>query len=57
MAIPNPLDVLNEISGLLYTLTRARLLVALRPDKYGRMAAAVWTQGMTMTTGFVIAAV
>ena len=57
MAIPNPLDILNEISGLLHTLTRARLLVALRPDKYGRMAAAIRTQGITMTTGFVIAAV
>lgn len=57
MAATTPLHRVTELRGLLRTLTKARLLVALRPDKYVRMAAAVRREGMTITTGFVIAAV
>jgi acyl-CoA synthetase (AMP-forming)/AMP-acid ligase II len=48
---------LGEARELLATLTRARLLAPLRPDKYLRMAAAIRAEGMSTTTGFATAAV
>jgi acyl-CoA synthetase (AMP-forming)/AMP-acid ligase II len=49
-------DRLAEIHGLLATMTRARLLAPLRPDKYLRMAAAVRREGRSIVTGFAMSA-
>jgi len=56
MSIPNPMDHITEARHVLGTLTRSGLLTALRPDKYVKMAAAVRREGMSVTTGFAIAA-
>jgi acyl-CoA synthetase (AMP-forming)/AMP-acid ligase II len=50
------LDRLRAIRGLMATLTKARLLAAMPPATYVRMAAAVRQEGMSTTTGFAIAA-
>ena len=47
---------LNQIAGLIGTMSRARLIAPLRPDRYVRMAAAVRRAGMNATSGFAIAA-
>jgi acyl-CoA synthetase (AMP-forming)/AMP-acid ligase II len=49
-------DRLAEIRGVLATMTRARLLAPLRPDKYLRMAAAVRREGRSIVTGFAMSA-
>jgi acyl-CoA synthetase (AMP-forming)/AMP-acid ligase II len=49
-------DRLAEIRGMLATMTRARLLAPLRPDKYVRMAAAVRREGRSIVTGFAVSA-
>ena len=41
---------------MLATMTRARLLAPLRPDKYLRMAAAVRREGRSIVTGFAMSA-
>jgi acyl-CoA synthetase (AMP-forming)/AMP-acid ligase II len=46
----------TDVLGLLKTLTRARLIAPLRPDRYVRMVTAVRREGMSATTGFAIAA-
>ena len=56
MATPRRRDRLAELREVLATLVRARLLVALRPDKYVRMAAAVRREGMSTTTGIATSA-
>ena len=50
------LERLNKIAGFIGTMSRARLLAPLRPDRYVRMAAAVRRAGMNATSGFAIAA-
>ncbi|MGA9493256.1 MAG: AMP-binding protein, partial [Mycobacterium sp.] len=50
------LERLNQIAGLVGTMSRARLIAPLRPDRYVRMAAAVRRAGMNATSGFAIAA-
>jgi acyl-CoA synthetase (AMP-forming)/AMP-acid ligase II len=47
---------LGDVAGLLQTLTRARLIAPLRPDRYLRMGAAMRRVGMTATVGFAAAA-
>jgi acyl-CoA synthetase (AMP-forming)/AMP-acid ligase II len=42
--------------ALLRTLSRARLIAPLRPDRYLRMATAIRREGMTPTVGFAVAA-
>ena len=49
-------DRLAEIRGVLATMSRARLLAPLRPDKYLRMAAAVRREGRSIVAGFAISA-
>jgi acyl-CoA synthetase (AMP-forming)/AMP-acid ligase II len=49
-------DRLAEVRGVLATMTRARLLAPLRPDKYLRMAAAVRREGRSIVTGFAMSA-
>jgi acyl-CoA synthetase (AMP-forming)/AMP-acid ligase II len=49
-------DRLAEIRGVLATMTRARLLAPLRPDRYLRMAAAVRREGRSIVTGFAMSA-
>jgi acyl-CoA synthetase (AMP-forming)/AMP-acid ligase II len=50
------LDRVTEIRDLLATLTRARLIAPLRPDKYLRIVAAMRREGMSVTSGFASAA-
>jgi len=50
------LERLNQITGIIGTLSRARLIAPLRPDRYVRMGAAARREGMTVATGFAIAA-
>lgn len=47
---------IREIPGIIRTLRRARLLAAMRPDRYVRMAVAGWRDGMGITSGFASAA-
>src|ERR1700742_2012228 len=47
---------LTQLAGLIGTMSRARLIAPLRPDRYVRMAAAVRRAGMNATSGFAIAA-
>jgi acyl-CoA synthetase (AMP-forming)/AMP-acid ligase II len=44
------------VLGTLQTLTRARLIAPLRPDRYLRIVEAVRREGMSATTGFAMAA-
>lgn len=51
--MPNPL---SETLGLVTTLSRARMIAPMRPDRYLKMAAAMRREGMGMTVGFASAA-
>ena len=51
--MPNPL---SETLGLVATLSRARMIAPMRPDRYLKMAAAMRREGMGMTVGFAGAA-
>jgi fatty-acyl-CoA synthase len=50
------LERLNRTAGVVSTLARARVIAPMRPDRYLRMAAAVRREGMTVASGFSIAA-
>jgi hypothetical protein len=45
------LERLHQIAGLVGTMSRARLIAPLRPDRYVRMAAAVRRAGMNARRG------
>ena len=49
-------DGVTGVLGTLRTLTRARLIAPLRPDRYLRIVEAVRREGMSATTGFAMAA-
>src|SRR5947199_7100605 len=49
-------DRLTETLGLVATMSRARLLAPMRPDKYLRIAAAMQRENMGITSGFAAAA-
>ena len=46
----------NQTAGIVSTLARAGVIAPMRPDRYVRMAAAVRREGMTVASGFAIAA-
>jgi fatty-acyl-CoA synthase len=50
------LERLSQTVGFAGTLSRAGLIAPMRPDRYWRMGAAVRREGMTVATGFAIAA-
>jgi fatty-acyl-CoA synthase len=50
------LERLRQTTGFVGTMYRAGVLAPMRPDRYVRMGAAVRREGMTVTTGFAIAA-
>jgi acyl-CoA synthetase (AMP-forming)/AMP-acid ligase II len=50
------LDRLDEARGLFATMRRARIIAPLRPDRYVRIAAAMWRENMGITSGFAAAA-
>ena len=52
----NPLSPLSSVVGLIGTLARARMIAPMRPDRYLRMGAAMYREGMGMTVGFAGAA-
>ncbi|MBB5167394.1 hypothetical protein [Mycobacterium sp. AZCC_0083] len=56
MASSTLLDRVAELREVLATLIRARLLAALRPDKYVRMVAAVRREGTSTTIGIATSA-
>jgi acyl-CoA synthetase (AMP-forming)/AMP-acid ligase II len=56
MATSNRLERLTELREVLTTLVWARLLVAMRPDKYVRMVAAVRREGTSTTIGIATSA-
>src|SRR3954462_11066930 len=49
-------DRLTETLGIVATMSRARLLAPMRPDKYLRIAAAMQRENMGITSGFAAAA-
>lgn len=49
-------DRLTETLGIVATMSRARLLAPMRPDKYVRIAAAMQRENMAVTSGFAAAA-
>src|SRR3954465_6635977 len=49
-------DRLTETLGIVATMSRARLLAPMRPDKYLRIAAAMARENMGITSGFASAA-
>jgi acyl-CoA synthetase (AMP-forming)/AMP-acid ligase II len=49
-------DRLTETLGLVATMSRARLLAPMRPDKYLRIATAMQRENMGITSGFAAAA-
>ncbi len=49
-------DRLTETLGIVATMSRARLLAPMRPDKYVRIAAAMQRENMGITSGFAAAA-
>jgi len=49
-------DRFTEVRGVLATMTRARLLAPMRPDKYLRMVTAVRREGRSIVSGFAISA-
>ncbi len=49
-------DRFTETLGLVATMSRARLLAPMRPDKYLRIAAAMQRENMGITSGFAAAA-
>jgi acyl-CoA synthetase (AMP-forming)/AMP-acid ligase II len=50
------LERLRQTAGLVGTLARAGVIAPMRPDRYVRMGAAVRREGMTVASGFAIAA-
>src|ERR1700710_746693 len=50
------LERLNRTAGVVSTLARARVIAPLRPDRYLRIGVAVRREGMTVASGFAIAA-
>jgi acyl-CoA synthetase (AMP-forming)/AMP-acid ligase II len=50
------LERLSQTAGIVGTLYRAGVIAPMRPDRYVRMATAVRREGMTVTTGFTVAA-
>jgi len=50
------LERLNQTFGIIGTMYRAGVIAPMRPDRYVRMGRAVRREGMTVTTGFAIAA-
>jgi fatty-acyl-CoA synthase len=50
------LERLNKLAGLVGTMYRAGVIAPMRPDRYVRMGAAVRREGMTVASGFAIAA-
>jgi hypothetical protein len=48
-------DRLTETPGIIATMSRARLLAPMRPDKYLRIAAAMQRENMGITSGFAAA--
>ena len=49
-------DRLTETPAIVATMSRARLLAPMRPDKYLRIAAAMQRENMGITSGFAAAA-
>jgi hypothetical protein len=49
-------DRLTETLGIVATMSRARLLAPMRPDKYLRIAAVMKRENMGVTSGFAAAA-
>jgi acyl-CoA synthetase (AMP-forming)/AMP-acid ligase II len=49
-------DRLNATVGLIATMGRARLIAPMRPDRYLRIAAAMWRENMSSTSGFAATA-
>jgi acyl-CoA synthetase (AMP-forming)/AMP-acid ligase II len=49
-------DRLTETVGIVATMSRARLLAPMRPDKYLRIAQAMQRENMAVTSGFAAAA-
>ena len=49
-------DRIAETLGIVSTMSRARLLAPMRPDKYMRIAAAMRRENMGITSGFAAAA-
>jgi acyl-CoA synthetase (AMP-forming)/AMP-acid ligase II len=49
-------DRLTETLGIVATMSRARLLAPMRPDKYLRIASAMQRENMGITSGFAAAA-
>ncbi|WP_101950801.1 acyl-CoA ligase FadD12 [Mycobacterium sp. 3519A] len=49
-------DRLTETLGVVATMSRARLLAPMRPDKYLRIAQAMQRENMAVTSGFAVAA-
>src|SRR4051812_9098805 len=47
---------ISDVADSLRTVTRARLLIAMRPDKYVRIAAAIRREGTTNTIGIAMSA-
>src|SRR3984957_13956929 len=54
--MPSPLSPLSSVVGLIGTLARARMIAPMRPDRYPRMGAAMYREGLRMTVGFAGAA-
>jgi fatty-acyl-CoA synthase len=50
------LERFNQTAGFVSTFARARVLAPMRPDRYVRIASAVRREGMSVATGFAIAA-
>jgi acyl-CoA synthetase (AMP-forming)/AMP-acid ligase II len=50
------MERLNKTAGIVGTLARARVLAPMRPDRYIRIASAVRREGMTVASGFAMAA-
>jgi acyl-CoA synthetase (AMP-forming)/AMP-acid ligase II len=50
------LERLRQTAGLVGTLARAGVIAPMRPDRYVRMGAAVRREGVTVASGFAIAA-
>jgi fatty-acyl-CoA synthase len=50
------LERFSQTAGIVSTLARAGVIAPMRPDRYVRMAAAVRREGMTVASGFAVAA-
>ncbi|HTZ14989.1 MAG TPA: acyl-CoA ligase FadD12 [Mycobacterium sp.] len=56
MATPQRFGRLKDTAALIQTLSRARLIAPLRPDRLVRIAAAMQRAGRSVTAGFAVAA-